>query len=77
MPNDTNAYPEDFFDNMKAFSAKHRFTFPYVIDATQKVARADEAQRTPDFCSTEVGSMPRAQRPSRMLARPIRGNEKG
>jgi peroxiredoxin len=49
MPNDTNAYPADSFDNMKAFAAKHRFTFPYVIDATQSVARAYDVRCTPDF----------------------------
>ena len=41
--------PEDSFDNMKAFAARHGFTFPYVIDATQGVARAYDAQCTPDF----------------------------
>jgi peroxiredoxin len=35
MPNDTATYREDSFDNMKAFAAKHGFTFPYVIDETQ------------------------------------------
>jgi ABC-type uncharacterized transport system substrate-binding protein len=40
MPNDTETYREDSFDNMKAFAAKHGFTFPYVIDETQEVARA-------------------------------------
>jgi peroxiredoxin len=49
MPNDTEAYPEDSFDNMKAFAARHGFTFPYVIDTTQEVARAYDAQCTPDF----------------------------
>src|SRR5207248_6660419 len=49
MPNDTESYPEDSFDNMKAFAARHGFTFPYVIDATQGVARAYDAQCTPDF----------------------------
>jgi peroxiredoxin len=49
MPNDTDTYPEDSFDNMKAFAAQHGFTFPYVIDATQEVARAYDAQCTPDF----------------------------
>ena len=34
---------------MKLFSAKHSFTFPYVIDETQEVARAYNAQCTPDF----------------------------
>ena len=49
MPNDTDAYPEDSFDNMKAYAARHEFTFPYVIDTTQEVARAYDAQCTPDF----------------------------
>jgi peroxiredoxin len=49
MPNDTGTYREDSFDNMKAFAAKHGFTFPYVIDETQDVARAYAAQCTPDF----------------------------
>ena len=49
MPNDTEAYPEDSFDNMKAFAARHGFTFPYVIDTSQEVARAYDAQCTPDF----------------------------
>jgi peroxiredoxin len=49
MPNDAESYPEDSFDNMKAFAAKHGFTFPYVIDASQEVARSYDAQCTPDF----------------------------
>ena len=49
MPNDTATYREDSFDNMKAFAARHRFTFPYVIDKVQEVARAYDAQCTPDF----------------------------
>jgi peroxiredoxin len=49
MPNDTEAYPEDSFDNMKTFAARHGFTFPYVIDTTQEVARVYDAQCTPDF----------------------------
>jgi peroxiredoxin len=40
MPNDPETYREDSFDNMKGFAAKHGFTFPYVIDETQEVARA-------------------------------------
>jgi peroxiredoxin len=42
MPNDTGAYPEDSFDNMKAFAARHGFPFPYVIDETQAIARGYE-----------------------------------
>jgi peroxiredoxin len=34
---------------MKAFAARHDFTFPYVIDTTQDVARAYGAQCTHDF----------------------------
>ena len=34
---------------MKAFAAKHNFTFPYVIDETQEVARTYGAQCTPDY----------------------------
>ncbi len=49
MSNDTEAYPADSFDNMKAFAAAHGFTFPYLIDATQEVARAYDAVCTPDF----------------------------
>ena len=49
MPNDIVAYREDSFDNMKAFATKHHFTFPYVIDETQEVARTYGAQCTPDF----------------------------
>jgi peroxiredoxin len=49
MPNDTATYREDSFDNMKAFAARHLFTFPYVIDETQEVARAYCGQCTPNF----------------------------
>lgn len=49
MSNDTGRYPEDSFDNMKRFAEAHGFTFPYVIDATQEVARAYDAVCTPDF----------------------------
>lgn len=49
MPNDTEAYPDDSFDNMKAFAHRNGFTFPYVIDRTQSVARAYDAVCTPDF----------------------------
>lgn len=49
MPNDTVAYPEDSFRNMQLFAAKHNFSFPYLIDETQTVARAYDAVCTPDF----------------------------
>jgi peroxiredoxin len=47
--NDAVGYPEDSFDNMKDFARKHGFTFPYLHDATQTVARAYDAVCTPDF----------------------------
>jgi peroxiredoxin len=47
--NDPVAYPADNFDNMKTFARQHGFTFPYLHDATQEVARAYDAVCTPDF----------------------------
>jgi peroxiredoxin len=49
MPNDTENYPQDSFENMKVFAHDHGFTFPYVIDETQEVAKAYGAVCTPDF----------------------------
>jgi peroxiredoxin len=49
MPNDTQISPGDSFDKMKDFARQHAFTFPYVIDSTQDVARAYGARCTPDF----------------------------
>lgn len=49
MPNDVARYPDDSFENMQEFSKAHGFTFPYVIDETQEVARAYGAVCTPDF----------------------------
>jgi peroxiredoxin len=49
MANDTESYPEDSFENMKAFAEEHGFGFPYVIDRSQDVARAYDAVCTPDF----------------------------
>jgi len=49
MPNDTEAYPADSFDNMKTFAREHGFGFPYLIDRTQEVARSYGAVCTPDF----------------------------
>lgn len=49
MPNDTETYPEDSFENMKIFANKHRFNFPYLIDKTQEISREFGAVCTPDF----------------------------
>jgi len=47
--NDAASYPEDSFDNMKRFAAQHHFSFPYLHDESQAVARAWDAVCTPDF----------------------------
>ncbi len=49
MPNDTENYPDDSFDNMQQFADERQMTFPYVIDDTQEIARAYGAVCTPDF----------------------------
>jgi len=47
--NDTKAYPEDSYENMKIFAKQHQFQFPYFIDETQEVAHKYGAVCTPDF----------------------------
>ena len=49
MSNDVENYPEDSFENMKKFSKENNFTFPYLYDETQEVAKAYGAVCTPDF----------------------------
>ena len=49
MSNDTKNYPEDSFDNMLTFSNLNKFTFPYLFDETQEVAKKFGAVCTPDF----------------------------
>ena len=49
MSNDVKKYPEDSFENMLSFSKDHNFSFPYIIDKTQKVAKEYDAVCTPDF----------------------------
>ena len=49
MSNDVKNYPEDSFENMISFSKTHNFTFPYLIDETQEVAKEFGAVCTPDF----------------------------
>jgi len=49
MPNDYSAYPEDSPENMALFAKKHHFSFPYLVDKEQSVAKAYDAVCTPDF----------------------------
>ena len=49
MSNDPAEYPEDSWDNMVELARDKSFPFPYVLDATKKVARVYGAVCTPDF----------------------------
>lgn len=49
MSNDPTEYPEDSFENMQRVAREFGFTFPYLLDATQEVAKAYGAVCTPDF----------------------------
>ena len=49
MSNDPTDYPEDSFDNMRDTAAEFDFPFPYLLDASQEVAKAYGAVCTPDF----------------------------
>ena len=47
--NDAVNYPEDSFEKMIEFSKNNNFTFPYLLDETQEVAKTYDAVCTPDF----------------------------
>jgi thiol-disulfide isomerase/thioredoxin len=47
--NDVLNYPEDSPEKMKATATQQGFTFPYLFDETQQIARAYHAACTPDF----------------------------
>ena len=49
MSNDVKNYPDDSFENMISFSKLHDFSFPYLIDEKQNVAKEYGAVCTPDF----------------------------
>ena len=55
MSNDPTDYPEDSFANMKRVAVELDFPFPYLLDATQAVARAYGAVCTPDFFGYDAG----------------------
>ena len=39
MSNDTKNYPEDSFENMKKFAKDNNFSFPYLYDESQEIAK--------------------------------------
>jgi peroxiredoxin len=47
--NSKNTYPEDSFENMVKRMQEHHFPWIYLYDATQEVAKAYGALRTPHF----------------------------
>ncbi|VAX03147.1 Alkyl hydroperoxide reductase and/or thiol-specific antioxidant family (AhpC/TSA) protein [hydrothermal vent metagenome] len=49
MSNDPTEYEEDSFENMQAVAREFDFSFPYLIDETQEVAKNYGAVCTPDF----------------------------
>ena len=49
MSNDQSLYAEDSTENMIRIAEEMNFSFPYLIDETQAVAKAYDAVCTPDF----------------------------
>lgn len=49
MSNDMSQYEEDSFHNMQKISTDFDFSFPYLVDENQQVAKAFGAVCTPDF----------------------------
>jgi thiol-disulfide isomerase/thioredoxin len=47
--NDVTKYPADAPDKMRELAMTHQFTFPYLYDETQQIAKAYQAACTPDF----------------------------
>jgi len=47
--NDATAYPDDSPDKMREEARSAGYTFPYLVDESQDVARAYRAACTPDF----------------------------
>jgi peroxiredoxin len=47
--NDAESYPADSFEKMGEFAQENGFSFPYLHDESQAVARAYDAVCTPDF----------------------------
>lgn len=53
--NDVTTHPEDGPDQMRAEKAKAGYTFPYLYDESQAVAKAYHAACTPDFFVYDAG----------------------
>jgi peroxiredoxin len=55
MPNDTDSYPQDSFENMAVVARELNYPFPYLKDETQEIAKAYGAVCTPDFFGYNAG----------------------
>ncbi len=49
MANEQSKYPADSTENMQLLATKLNFSFPYLVDETQAIAKAYGAICTPDF----------------------------
>ena len=49
MSNDPTDYPEDSIENMQIIAREMDFPFPYLLDASQQIAKNYGAVCTPDF----------------------------
>jgi peroxiredoxin len=49
MSNDPTEYPEDSVENMQKIAREMDFPFPYLLDASQQIAKNYGAVCTPDF----------------------------
>jgi thiol-disulfide isomerase/thioredoxin len=47
--NDPDSHPQDAPDKMKEHAKEMAYPFPYLFDATQEIAKAFQAECTPDF----------------------------
>jgi peroxiredoxin len=70
--NDVAYHSEDSPERMAIFAAQSGYTFPYLYDATQEVARAYDAACTPDFYLFD-GQMQLVYRGQMDAARPSNG----
>ena len=71
--NDIVTYPDDGPDSMRAQAKRLGWTFPYLLDETQEVARSYEAACTPDFFLFD-GEMRLVYRGQLDSSRPRRGD---
>lgn len=53
--NDAGAFPEDSFEEMQARAKRQEFSFDYLYDEDQRLARALGSQRTPEVFLFDAG----------------------